>query len=266
MRRRALFVFILMILNNTALQAEVLYGFEQLGQLAGSRLVKFDVQNGQVTDTLSSPVLGYWFQSGTFDDRTGTLYTWEENTDSLFTLDLNTGLPTIIGGSGALPGDVYVSCLAINPITNDMFAMSYNGNLYQVDKTNGHRTFIGDVSSVNYSHGLAFSPDGVLYCSDTIGTNSSKLFTINTETAEASFVAAIPRDYVVSIDFDMNGILYGAENGTDQLGIIDITNGQWTSICTVEDGIFGMAFGAVPEPATLLLLGFGGLLIRKRRD
>jgi WD40 repeat protein len=246
MKRTICFLFVIVILTDTVSQAEILYGFQYAGPPVNSRLVAIDIQNGHIASTTSFPVLNAYMQCAAFDDISNTLYGWESNSDSLCTIDIITGIHTIIGGGGGLPSDTMVHCLAISPNTNDMFAMSYSGNLYQVDKTNGYRTHIGKVSSLSHVHGFTFSPDGVPYCSDTTIPNGSQLFTLNTETAEATFVANIPRDYVISLDFDMNGILYGADSGTGQLGIINPTNGDWTDAGSVDD-ITGMAFGSIPE-------------------
>jgi hypothetical protein len=63
----------------------------------------------------------------------------------------------------------------------------------------------------------------------------------------------------------MNGTLYGADNGTGELGIIDPTNGQWTTVTSDVGRITGMAFGPIPEPGTVLLLGLGALMISRRQ-
>jgi hypothetical protein len=250
MKRTVCFLFVLVILINAVLRAEILYCFQSDCCPSESRLVTFNIQNEHIVDTSYFPFMDAYMQCAAFDDSSNTLYSWESNSDSLCTIDINTGIHTIIGGGGGLPSDTMVHCLAISPNTNDMFAMSYSGNLYQVDKTNGYRTHIGKVSSLSHVHGFTFSPDGVPYCSDTTIPNGSQLFTLNTETAEASFVANIQREYVISLDFDMNGTLYGADSGTGQLGIIDTTNGDWTYAGSVGR-IPGMAFGSIPELSAL---------------
>lgn len=249
MRSKSILVMLMVILTSTVSQAEILYCFQYVGPPAKSRMVALDVQNGQVVSKSYFPALDAYMQCAGFDDSSNTLYSWDSYSDSLCTMDIITGIHTIIGGSGGLPGDTKVHSLAIDPNTNDMFAMSYSGVLYQVDKTNGNRTYIGKVSSFSHVHGFTFSPNGVAYCSDTTISNGSELFTLNTETAEASFIAKIPREYVISLDFDANGTLYGSDSGTGKLGIIDTTNGQWTDIDSVG-GITGMAFGPTPESVT----------------
>ena len=248
MKRTAWFLFVLLILTNAVSRAEILYCFQFVGPSSNSRLVALDVQNDRVVSESYFPVLDAYMQCAAFDDSSNTLYSWESYSDSLCTIDTITGMHTIIGGSGGLPDDTMVHSLAINPNTNDMFAMSYSGCLYQVDKTNGNRTYIGKVSSLRHVHGFAFSPNGVAYCSDTTISNGSELFTLNTETAEASFVAIIPREYVIALDFNMNGILYGADS---ELGIINTANGQWTTVTSGLVRIPGMAFGPIPGPSTL---------------
>ena len=258
------FLFLIMFLLNGIAHAQILYGMKHLGFPSNTGLVSLDVTNGNIISAEYYPAFyDFYFSSAAYDHKTNTLYSWDSYTDSLCSINTTTGKSTPIGGGGILPEHTSITCLSINPITSEMFALDWWGNLFQVDKTNGSRIHIGNPEALEHVHGLAFSPNGVLYCSDTTGKDSH-LFTLDTETAEVTFIADIPKDYVISLAFDVNGDLYGTDNGTDMLGIIDIETGEWTDVGALDNAMQGIAFGPVPEPCTLLLLGLGGLLIRKR--
>ena len=265
MRRFVILVLTLMLPAASNAEAQTLYGFERVHVapvVFKSRLVAYDIQNHTIIGHSNFPVMQDYLESGAFDSKSNTLYGWETDSDSLCTVDITTGILKKIGGSGALPEDGGISCLAINPITDEMFAMSWPGYLYKVDKANGNRNYIGRVSTGEHAHGLAFSPNGILYCSDT--TYGSQLFTINTETTEASLVAGVGGLLVISLDFDKNGILYGTDVNSGHLVTIDITSGLWSNVGYVGP-VAGMAFGPIPEPATLLLFGLGALAIRRKK-
>jgi hypothetical protein len=147
---------------------------------------------------------------------------------SLYTLNPLTGAATFVGSSG-----VYADSLGIDAL-GQAFAVDGGAtdSLYRVNLATGALTLVGSLAlgNVTFQTGLAFDPLGTLWMT----THTGKIFTVNTSTGAASFVANI----------------------------------------SAGDGFQGLAIGngnvqvQVPEPATLLLLTLGGAAViraRKRR-
>lgn len=169
----------------------------------------------------------------------------------LWTLNINTGVPTFIGSTGITEP----VGLAFNPITGDLYGLQNNGGLYSVDMLTGAFSFIGSTGQAN--RGLSFSPSGQLYAF----SNYGDLFSLNPLTGNATAVGGNGNQVLyISEDstFTRTGELYAA----DYSGNIFLTNpitGNGTKIGNtgVIRGTLGLV--AIPEPCTILLLGLGGL-------
>lgn len=227
------------------------------------KLLAYDYETNEVIREFSLMSIGA-ATSAAMDDSSGLLYTWSEG-DTIYRINPVTGHFTRIGNGGHF--DAYnIRALAIHPQTFELYAITYPGKLYKVDKSNGELDFIGSSAAISFAHGLAFSPDGTLYCSDTEGVGYSKLYTINPDSADATFVTNINRNHVLSLDFNKYGELF-AVNRDLFFGKVNIENGNWTDMWNFASigEIQGIAFEPIPEPTTLSLLVLGSLILVSHR-
>ena len=93
----------------------------------------------------------------------GTLYGWSESTDDLVTIDLTTGVATVVGDSGL--GTAGSGIAFDNANNRLLFAGDdSNGNLRAVDRATGTTTVVSTLNgSGNSVAALAFDCDGTLY-------------------------------------------------------------------------------------------------------
>lgn len=206
------------------------------GITAGSTASLYRIDPADASATLVGPLGMFIFEGGLTIAPDGTAYGVSAGTTShpyLFTIDLGTGVPTLVGEIGT--------------------------NL--------------EVSERHDIDGLGWRSDGVLVGLDRY-TNA--LVEINAGTAEITHIADV-QPVIGMIGGMALGLDYGffATGGPDshtpgsnELYSFDPFNGQATWIGSFEDTITGKgitALAVIPEPATLVLLGLGGLgLIRRR--
>lgn len=178
----------------------------------------------------------------------------------LFTLDLNTGSPTLIGTSGILGWQG----LAARPSDGALFAVNQNNNLYSISATTGAATLIG-ATGIVLPTALAFDGAGTLW---TVGFTTGALGTVNTATGAVT-VGATTISGLQGLTFSADGTAYAVSTNTDSLYTIDLTTGSSTLVGAMTGTGFvkGLEFDAfpsasgstVPEPGSLALLGLGAL-------
>ncbi len=85
----------------------------------------------------------------------GTLYAWTENGDDLATINISTGMGTVIGS----PIGTAATGLAVS--SAGTLYMKSGSTLYVLNPADG--TSLGSVSTASLKNALAFSPGGTLY-------------------------------------------------------------------------------------------------------
>jgi len=134
--------------------------FDASGQLFGvdtgnssdAKLFTLNTTTGAATIVGPTPGESRDLNGLAYDDN--TLYAIDRLSNSLGTVNPQTGSYTAIGNLGDSMGDT--GGLAVDPIAGTMYATFYNtGALYTLDKSTGSATFVNSVSAV---YGLAFAP------------------------------------------------------------------------------------------------------------
>ena len=196
-----------------------------------------------------------------FAARSGELYTLDPltgNTSLFLSIDVN-----IHGMAFSPSGDLYVTKSAPREPDTLVIIDIKQGTLRSVND------LWGDVRDVE---GLAFSPDGELY--GVLPRNSTEgtydLFTIDLDDAKTHLISSqVGVDLSQSLVFTPDGRLYalGKTNGPggpmSSFARLDPSSGDIIGpVLTFPGDYRGLEL--VPEPATLLLLGLGSVVLLSR--
>ncbi len=267
-----LIVFIILLLlswtNSNALGVSTLYMVQEGDD--SDLLLKYE---SGVLSTVGG--IGFGDVRGlAYDATSGTLFGVSRTYNSrLITINQSTGAGTAVGPNLYLPTGSNTAEISAR-IDGTLFGTGHLHNmtavdtLLDVDKATGIATTIGSFGGENQMFGLAFDHHtGTLYSSNWWGT----LHTVNQSSGLATLLGAITgtNGGVARIAFDQaDGILYGITY-REQLVTIDIPSLVATEIAqfSTPTQIYALDFKSqIPEPATICLLGLGGLaLLRKRR-
>ena len=207
-----------------------------------------------------------------YDPVRDTLYATTTQTDKLYSIDYTTGKATLIGDLGAslMHGLAYDPCTARLLGT---FGESKGDGLYSIDVTTGATTLIGHIGYFhedrqNTVHGLAVHPETHALYGIAAGPASdwSTLIEIDKETAQGTWISQ-QSPHFSGLAFDVETrVLYGIDNWTSNLYMIDIRTGATTLIgSTGLDNPLGLEdIAPIPEPATVGLLALGILALRRK--
>jgi outer membrane protein assembly factor BamB len=265
-----IFLLIFCLCLTSSLHAEdLLYGSDTDTQ----ELYSINTSNASIELVGSFGVEGY-MGGLAYDSDNDIMYGTTTVTDKLYSIDYTTGSASFIGDLDA----PLMHGLAYDNSSDILFGTSYRRDtntsgvdfLYQIDVSTGHATLIGDIGQFFYYaydtvHGLAIHPlTNELYGVIAGPTPSSRLVNINKTTGEGTLLHTYTIDNLTGLTFLPDGTLYATNNWSGNLYTLDITNGSTQLIGGTGLGN-GLGLAATPEPATLLLLGLGGMVLRRRK-
>jgi hypothetical protein len=243
-----------------------------------SRLVIFDTQTsaetvfnsstGHKMSDIAVQANGTVYTIGSSDSSTRYLYRY--NTAGIETGSWDMGLGTITVGSLVAQNDGSLLMMASN-----------STNLWRIalDSAGSYISTASLGSTGVYATGdIAVSSSGAMYFvgSTTSRSDISNLYklTFSGTTPVATLIdpiqsGATSLDQVYGLTFDAQGVLFcgrAHRNQAQDIYRLDPITAQATFVksLTNADGIIGLA-SAVPEPATIGLLGFGVLMLKKRK-
>jgi len=212
----------------------------------------------------SASLVGNFAASGNmaglaYDSQHDILFGSTTAPDNLYSINRVTGEATLIGPFGFR----LMHALAFDELTGVLYgARGVNAGLYQIDPMTGGATLIGTTGFP--IAGLSFDPvTHTLYgCSYSPG--STWLLTIDPATGNATQIAPLA---CTGISFNPEtGVLYGISNGAlglpEGLYTINTKDGSASLVGTLSlDNPLDIQFVVIPEPAGLVLIALGMLII-----
>jgi hypothetical protein len=174
--------------------------FSKLYVLSGSfganpdQFATIDTATGAKTVIGSTPSPGGAGWNGmAYDSTTGTMYavTGCPSGSSLYTIDINTGTPTLVG---SLANEACTVSIAIDS-AGQMFGVDIvNDALYAIDKTNANDSLIGSIGfNANYAQEMTFdlSTDVLYYAAFNLDLFGDFMYTVDTGTGATSLIGQI---------------------------------------------------------------------------
>jgi hypothetical protein len=248
----------------SAVEASMLYGVE----FAGSTPL-FDVNQATGLATVIGPSGFDGVGDLTSDTRITSPTVWGIRMASNELLEFNTTTGAATVAATLNSPDSMVS-LAFDPVGHKLYGNTSLGfgapfdALYEIDPGTGNSTFIGRITFDNV-YALGFAQDGKLYG---VSDDTNQLILIDTATGNGSLIATLQ----VSEAFDIasrpeDGVMFLTDSGSDRLWRLDVTNGNLNDVGphVSSTNIVGLAFSAVPEPASASLAVAAGLALLARR-
>lgn len=196
-----------------------------------------------------------------FDAAATTLYAHDTTSGQLGTINTSTGAFTPIG-SLVLPNAENLTGLAIDPITNEAFALGSGtggGNLYSVNLTTAAFTLIGSTGA-NILIDFSINCAGEMYGHD---ITADTIVTINRNTAAVTTIGStgLAANFAQGMDFDnADGTLYVygyTGGGTNTYGSVNLATGAVTPLSVDTplgeyEGATQTTCAAPPAPAIVM--------------
>lgn len=175
---------------------------------------------------------------------------YTNNNNSLYAMDLTTGVATEIGSLGA-SGDF--EAMAFDPTSGILYVHDdSSGSLYTADTSTGQLTLVGSGGATrSNNHGMAFSSTGQGYL---VG-GQGQLFSLDKTTGVAALIGS-GANGISGAAFVGNTLYASPDNGsTGDLLIIDTTTGAQTSVGALgvaSSSQTGLAYDALSDILYLL--------------
>lgn len=178
-------------LNNTASNIAshngVLYFMEQLDRSTKvSQILSLDLANNQ--QSLVSPTKSYPIYRSAMSADGTTLRATSKT--YMYDFDLATGDKTVLGKL-TYPGDSFSHGDIAYSADNNVLYVLTGKALYTVDQGTLELSLIGE-HNVNWASGIAIADDGAIYVSGRESGENAKIYQLNQNTAEATFVMEGP--------------------------------------------------------------------------
>ncbi|MHC1708240.1 MAG: GEVED domain-containing protein [Bacteroidales bacterium] len=155
-----------------------------------SPFVKINTTTG--ARTVINPATGISITALAYDWTTNTMYALGyTSSTSLYTIDLITGVPTLVGNIGAYLG----ISMACNELGNLYMVDIIADVLVQIDKTTAAPTVIGSIGfSANYAQDMEFdnSDNTMYYAAYNAGGTGGELRTVNVTTGATTLIGGFP--------------------------------------------------------------------------
>ena len=202
-------------------------------------LVVLSLDNDELYDLELNPLQATLIQSlgelgtpnGLVPAEKGFAYTIDRDEDKLYTIRISDG---VVVNFVQLDADVAQQSrgFAVSP-GGVMYGMFSGRALRTIDPSTGITTFVVVVGINWIIEGIAFGDDGTLYA---VGNHnlgeSNRLFSVDTTTGTATWIATLPVPDVDTLIFAPDGFLYGGDSiaGVADLYKIDPVSGSLTNL------------------------------------